>query len=73
VPYQYLIDKRLVAMGDSFWAIVEIVPRKMMRRGYFSYPNFTQYHQQYMLPLTRGNYQEQRQKHRHRRRKHHYQ
>jgi len=73
VPYQYLIDKRLVATGDAFWAIPEIVPRRMMRRGYISYPNFTQYHQQYMLPLTDGNHQEQRRKQRHHRQRHYHQ
>jgi hypothetical protein len=73
VPYKYLIDKRLVVTADAFWAIAEIVPRRMKRRGYISYPNFTQYHQQYMLPLTDKNYQEQQQKYRYRRRRHYYQ
>jgi hypothetical protein len=71
VPYKYLIDKRLVATGDSFWAIPAIISRRKMRRGYFSYPHFTQYNQQYMLPLTDSNYQEQRRKHHHPRHRHH--
>jgi hypothetical protein len=58
-----LIDKRLVATADTFWAIAEIIPRNMMRRGYISYPNFTEYHQQYMLSVEAKNYLEQRQKH----------
>ncbi|CAF0771262.1 unnamed protein product [Adineta ricciae] len=44
VPYQYLVDRRLVAPESTFWAVAQIIPRKMMRRGYLSYPNFTQYH-----------------------------
>ncbi len=68
MPYKYLIDKRLVATVDAFWAIAEIVPRQMQIRGYISYPNFTEYHQQYMLSHIDKNYQEQRQKDRYRRR-----
>ncbi len=73
MPYQYLIDKRLVVTSDAFWAIPEIVPRREVRRGYIGYPNFTQYHQQYMLPLTVSKNQEQRRKHRHHRRSHNHQ
>ncbi|UJR22213.1 hypothetical protein I4U23_025277 [Adineta vaga] len=46
VPYEYLIDKRLVAPESTFWAIVQIIPREAMKRGYVNYPNFTQYHWQ---------------------------
>ncbi len=62
-----MIDKRLVATADAFWAIAEIIPRNMMKRGYISYPNFTEYHQQYMLSDRMKNYFEQRRKHRYRR------
>ncbi len=62
-----------MATTDAFCAIAEIVPRRLMKRGYFNYPNCTQYHQQYMVTLTDKNYQEQHQKHRYRRRKHYYQ
>ena len=58
--------------ADAFWAIAAIVPRREMRRGYISYPNFTQYHQQIMLPLTDANYQKQRQRHHRRRRQGYY-
>ncbi|CAF1277618.1 unnamed protein product [Adineta steineri] len=61
LPYEYLIDRRLVATADSFWAIAQILPRKQVRRGYFSYPNFTRYHQQHMLPVTTEYYTDGRQ------------
>jgi hypothetical protein len=70
VPYQYLIEKRLVSTTDAFWAIPEIIPRSMMRRGYVSYPNFTEYHQQYMLSHKFQTNSEQHVRRRFRRRRH---
>lgn len=61
-----MIDKRLVVTSDAFWAIPEIVPRKLARRGYMSYPNFTQYHMQHMIspPDQQFFYQQRRQRQR---------